>query len=147
MAKVNFSKVEKSFDLALQKLLIDNLSELATIVDVVEEKDKKISSEALQEIIAKFQKQLFKIKEQDPALFNKLNLTKEEENRLSLPTINYVQSDWIRLKELKIRIDELKHALYGQENTAPLEDAQIEKETKRHLNKRFNIRDGWLPLK
>ena len=43
MAKVNFSKVEKSFDVALQKLLIDNLSELATIADVTQAKEKKIS--------------------------------------------------------------------------------------------------------
>lgn len=146
MPKVNFSKVEKSFDRILQKLFIDNLSELAAIANVIQDPESHITSKTIAEIITKFQKELKKLKKQDPILFSKLNLTREEEQRFKLPSSEYLQNDWLRLKDLKLRIDELKHELYGQDNVEVGNEHQVAKERKRHINKRFNIRDGWLPL-
>lgn len=146
MPKVNFSKVEKSFDRALQKLFIDNLSELAAIANVIQDPKSNISSKSIEEIITRFQKELKKIKKQDPVLFSKLNLSLEEEERFARPSAEYTQEDWVRLKALKLRIDELKHELYGQETIDAEYDDQVAKERRRHINKRFNIRDGWLPL-
>lgn len=147
MPKVNFTKVEKSFDRTLQKLLIDNLSELAAIANVIQDPEKGISSKAIEEIIQRFQKEMKKIKKQDPILFGKLNLTPEEEERFAHSSNSYTQEDWLRLKGLKLRIDELKHELYGQESIEAEYETHVEKERKRHINKRFNIREGWLPLK
>lgn len=147
MPKVNFSKVEKSFDRALQKLVIDYLSELAAIADVIQDPKANITSKAIEEIITRFQKELKKIKKQDPKLFEKLNLSSEEEQRFALPANEYLQQDWLRLRSLKLRIDELKHELYGQESIDAKNEAQVTKERRRHINKRFNIREGWLPLK
>lgn len=146
MAKVNFSKVEKSFDRALQKLLIDNLSELAAIANVIQDPEKGITSKTIEEVIGRFQKELKKIKKQDPILFGKLNLTQEDEARFGRPSNEYQQEDWHRLKELKLRIDDLKRELYGQESIDAENDNIVEKERRKHVNKRFNIRDGWLPL-
>jgi hypothetical protein len=146
MAKVNFIKVEKSFDRALQKLLIDSLSELAAIANVIQSPQKEITSKAIEEVIERFQKELKKIKKKDPILFGKLNLSIEEESRFAHPASEYEQEDWLRLKALKLRIDELKHELYGQESIDTENDNIVEKERRRHINKRFNIRDGWLPL-
>lgn len=146
MAKVNFSKVEKSFDRALQKLFVDNLSDLAAIANIIQDPKSGISSKTIEEIITKFQKELKKIKKQDPILFSKLQLTVEDEERFARPSSEYSQEDWERLKTLKLRIDELKKELYGQESIDAEYDNQVSKERKRHVNKRFNIRDGWLPL-
>lgn len=146
MGKVDFSKVEKSFDLALEKLLIENLSELATITDLAQDSQNKISSKTIEEIIERFQKQLAKIKKSDPVLFAKLLLTEEEETRFARPVSEYAQEDWLELKKLKLRIEELKKELYGQEEIDAAHDEIVTKERKRHINKRFNIRDGWLPL-
>ena len=145
MTKINFSKVEKSLDFALQKLFIDNLSELAAIANVAQDPQKHLSNKKIEEIIARFQKELNTIKKQDPSLFDKLNLSAEEEERFNRMASEYSQEDWLRLKTLKLRIDELKHELYGQESTAE-DGQQIEKERRRHIHKRFNVRDGWLPL-
>ncbi len=146
MPKVNFSKVEKSFDRALQKLVIDYLSELATIADVIQDPKANITSKAIGEIIERFQKELKKLKKRDPKLFERLNLLPEEEQRFDLSAHEYLQEDWLRLKTLKLRIDELKHELYGQEHLDAKNEAQVVKERRRHINKRFNIREGWLPL-
>ena len=51
MPKVNFSKVEKSFDRALQKLVIDHLSELAAIANVIQDPQANITSKTIEEII------------------------------------------------------------------------------------------------
>lgn len=145
MAKVNYSKVEKSFDRALQQLFIDNLSELAAIANVMQNPQNEMSK-TIEEVIERFQKEMKKIKKQDPVLFGKLNLSPEEEQRFEQTAKEYTQDDWLRLKALKLRIDEIKHELYGQESIDAENDVRIKRERRRHINKRFNIREGWLPL-
>ena len=147
MTKVNFSKVEKSFDKALQKLLVDNLFELAAIANVIQDPEKNISNAATEEIICRFQKDLKKIKKENFVLFEKLNLTTEEEEHLYHPPSEYTQEDWLLVRELKTRIDQLKRDLYGQQTVKIEDSVNVEKERRRHINKRFNVRDGWLPLK
>ena len=146
MAKVNFIKVENAFDRALQKLLIDNLSDLAAIANLIQDPQSKLSSKAIEDIIQRFQKELKKLKKQDPKLFTNLNLSEAEEERLYLSSSDFTQDDWIRLKALKLRIDELKKELYGEEVLNVENDKHVTKERRKHVNKRFNIRDGWLPL-
>lgn len=146
MAKVNFSKVENAFDRALQKLFIDNLSDLAAIANVIQDPAANLTSKSIEDIIARFQKELKKLKKQDPKLFQKLNLSQEEEARLALPSKDFLQADWQLLRGLKVRIDELKKELYGEESLNAEYDQQVAKERRKHVNKRFNIRDGWLPL-
>lgn len=147
MPKINFSKVEKSFDKALQKLFIDHLSELAAIANVIQDPLSNISSKAIEDIITRFQKELKKLKKQDSKLYEKLELSVEDEQRFALSAKEYLQQDWQRLKALKVRIDELKHELYGQESLNAEYDKQVTKERHKHINKRFNIREGWLPLR
>ena len=148
MSKVNFSKVEKSFEKAMEKRLIEELSELAIIADGIQDPKKVVSSKAVEEIIDRIQKELKKIKEEDEVLFKKLNLSPEVEQRLyiSLPN-EFLQEDWLHLKELKQRLDELKKELHGTETLNAENNEQIEKERKKHINKRFNVREGWLPLR
>jgi hypothetical protein len=130
----------------LQKLVIDHLTELAAIANVIQDPHSNISSKAIEDIITRFQKELKKLKKQDPKLYERLNLSREEEKRFALPSKDFLQEDWINLRLLKLRIDELKHELYGQESLDAEYDKQVAKERRRHVNKRFNIRDGWLPL-
>jgi hypothetical protein len=144
MAKVNFSKVEDSFDKALLKLQIENLNELAAIADLSQESKK--SAKGMEEIAVKFKKELDKLKKRDPHLFDRLNLTKEAESKLAQPASTYSPEDWARLKELKERIEQLKKDLSGKESLDAENETLISKERKKHINKRFNVRDDWLPL-
>lgn len=147
MPKINFTKAEKSFDRALQKLFIDHLSELAAIASVIDDPQANISSKTIEEIIKRFQKDLKKLKKGNTKLYERLELTEEDEKRFALPANEYTKQDWLRIKGLKLRIDELKHELYGQESRDAEYEKQVKKERIRHVNKRMNIRDGWLPLK
>ena len=147
MPKINFTKVEKSFDRALQKLVIDHITELATLANLIQDPNNKISSEAIKEMIQRFQKELKKLKKNNPELYSKLNLSLDDEIRFFSPSQDYTQKDWENIKALKLRTDLLKKELYGQEKTDAEYDDQVSNERKRHINKRINIRDGWLPLK
>lgn len=146
MTKVNFTKVEGAFDLALRKLFIDNLSDLASIANVLQDPQANLSDKNLKEVILRFQKELTKLKKQDAKLFQKLNLSPEEEARLHAPADDFKPEDWLRLKALKERMEELKKELQGAETVNPEDDKQIAEERRKHINKRFNTKDGWLPL-
>ncbi len=150
MAKVNFSKVEDAFDKGVQKLFIDNLAELAAIANLTQDPKSSLSSEEIEEIIVRFRKELEKLKKQNVQLYELLNLTKAEEERFSLASNEFMQQDWLRLKDLKLRIDELKRELHGKESMTPenveANESIVTKERQRHINKRFNVRDDWLPL-
>jgi len=148
MPKVNFTKVEKSLSDALNKLHIENLSEVATIANAIHDLKTEQSEKDLDKIIQKFQKELKLIKKESLAVYKQLNLTDEEEKRLlELSYKEYASNDWKLVKQLKEHLDELKKELLGQKEVSKKDEEQIEKERVRHINKRFNTREGWLPLK
>ena len=140
MAKVNFTKVEDAFDKAAEKLFIDNLAELAAIADLTQDPKANLSSKAIEEIITRFQKELNQFKKQDPKLFEQLNLTKEDEERFALSSANFTQEDWLRLKTLKLRIEELKKELHGKSSDNAENETIVTKERKKHINKRTNAK-------
>lgn len=114
---------------------------------MIESPEVNLASKGIEEIIIRFQKELKKLKKEDLKLYERLNLSSEDEVRLATPPKEFLQNDWLRLKALKIRIDELKHELYGQEHVNAEYEKQVTQERRRHVNKRLNVKDGWLPLK
>lgn len=146
MPKISFTKVEDSFSQSLRKILVDRLSELATIVTLIHDPRSKVPKKIVDDIITKFHQELISMKEKDIQLYQNLELKPEEEAKFLGPMQNLASEDWERLKILKERIEDLKKELFGQDVSNPELDAQVEKEKIKHINKRFNIREGWLPL-
>lgn len=146
MSKFELTKVEKAIDRSLQKILIENLSELAQIADRIQNPNTNLSNQAIKEIIARFQKELKKLKKEDPKLFSRLNLSPEEEKRFTSHSTEFFQADWLRLRELKLCIDELKKELYGEAALSAENEKRVATERRKHVNKRLGVRDGWLPL-
>lgn len=145
MAKMNFSKVEQALDEALRAISIEHIVELAAIANILH--NAKVPPQVLEKIVHRFQQQLKKIKSYDIKLYERLQVTPEDEKRFSVSFSELNQEDWAELAQLKIRIDELKKELYGQASIRPEDEERIEQERIKHINKRFNIREGWLPLK
>lgn len=145
MSKVNFTKVEEALDEASHQLFIDSLGELSTIANMLQNPEKKIGKDE-EEIITRFQKELKRIKTEDSPLFEKLGLTEEEEEQMLRSFSDYRREDWVRLKCARERIDELRRDVKKKFEPSAVNDEIIEKEKKRHVNKRHNVREGWLPL-
>lgn len=147
MPKINFIKVENIFTEAVRQLFISRLTDLAAIVTLIRDPTSSISVKKKQEVVERFQKQLKNLKEQDPKLYLNLNITKAEERKLLASKHEFNQNDWLTIQKLQERIEYLKKQLYGVDSFKAEFEEQIEKERIKHINKRFNVRDGWLPLK
>jgi hypothetical protein len=137
MAKLNFSKAEKAFDVALQKLFIDHLSKLGTFAEEMSIDDSTG--------VANFQNELYKLQKEVPALYDQLHLSAEEERLLTLNLDQVTQKDWSDLKALNSRIENLKKA-FSHSQLSNENEQHVTQERHRHVNKRFNVREGWLPL-
>lgn len=146
MSKINFTKIEQILEEALHEMKIDFLFEEATLANLTHE-HHKTPSNVISAIISKFHMEMTRLKEKDPNLYHMLNLTPDEENRLKQPATSFTQADWQLLLNLKEKIEEYKKICYGQSAPDETQIKQIEEERKAHINKRFNVKKGWLPLK
>ncbi|MBA3721778.1 MAG: hypothetical protein H0W88_05195 [Parachlamydiaceae bacterium] len=148
MVKLSFIKIENIFTETLRKMMIDRLSELATIVTLMNDPNAKITEKTKSDIIHRFQNELKRMKEHDLRLYKKLKISKKNEGLFFSSMKDLSPTDWKKIKMLRDRIDVLKQELYGIEVLDRAEyEIQVEKERKKHINKRFNIKDGWLPLR
>lgn len=147
MTKIDFTKIEEALTETLRKVYIQRLAELAVLAQLLREDIEQFSPEKKQEIFSYFQEELKKIQTTDPKLYNGLNLSPEEEDFLFAAGRTPSKEDWTKIKTLNETIDELKKHLQGIENAVQSEqEQQIETARRQHIYKRFNIREGWLPL-
>lgn len=147
MAKVNYTKVEEAMANAILKRMIDHLGELAAIAILSEgNASKKIPESKASEILKNFQNELKNLKEKDVKLYGRLELTPEEEARISLSVAELTPDDWKKLLSLRERIVDLKKELLGQPVENPEDEVHIEQQRTKHINKRYNVNDEWLPL-
>lgn len=146
MTKVSFTKVESILTETLRKMMIEKLSELAAIVSLAQESQNKIPQETVNKILKKFREELGKFKTTEPQFYAKLNLSPEEELFFLNEEKELDNEKWAKIQQLKEKIEETKRELMGKEAPKEEYETQVEKERAKHINKRFNIRDGWLPL-
>jgi multidrug efflux pump subunit AcrB len=146
MPKISFVKVEQMFSETLRQIRIDRLTDLSAIVMLTQNPDAKLNKVSSQQILKKIQVELEGMKKNDLTIYQSLELTADEEKRLFDFERKFSSEDWDRLKRLRDKIEELKKELLG--HSAPDEkfDEQVKKERIKHKDKRFNVREGWLPV-
>jgi hypothetical protein len=148
MPKISYTKVESIFGETLRKMLVDRLSELAYIVTLMRNSNANVPEKEKGLILKRFQSQLKAIKAKDPLLYQQLELQPEEEARLFANLNALTSEDWGRINILGERIEHIKQTFWGKgtEGDQSKNEVQVEKERAKSINKRFNIREGWLPL-
>jgi hypothetical protein len=147
MAKLSFTKVESAWDDALRKMTIERLKELGAIANLLSDSKPRVPAKVTEQILDHFRSELKKLKKYDRKLYEKLDISRKDEKRFSVTLQELTQEDWVKLKNIREKIDELKKELYGEEVFREEDEKRIKEERIKHINKRFNIRDGWLPLK
>lgn len=156
MAKTNFSKVEGSLKSGLEKMQRETLGKLADIAQKatrpelknILEKAAKAASKAVLEKKATLH--IIKKCIRDLSLKNDfyefIGIERVDLQGLVGRATELSSEEWRKLTEIKKKI-----ALYKDEQRKKhpeLDDEQIiVNERKRHINKRFNVREKWLPLK
>lgn len=145
MAKTNFTKVENAFDDEMRKQL---QQELLKEADRVSGNPSEENPEILkQKRIAAEKKVLLQALQHDFKNINK-NLLEDEikidtrvlEDLLRKGILHLNDSDIEELKKIKKNIDKYKGEHEG------FDEKLVEAERKKHINKRFNVKDKWLPL-
>lgn len=142
MAKTNFTKVETALSDGLQKLTVKQLLEM-TEGPIPEERPPV---EACRAIVKSIQKELARLHKIDAGTYKKLKIPRSDLKKFINNPSALSVDDWKTIKQIKERVDAFKKELESK-LPQPTDDDIVENERKKHVNKRFNVQDKWLPLK
>lgn len=145
MAKIDFTKVEGSFDDERRK---KQQEELIKEVDRLTGKEEKHNPEIEKQRKVQIERKVLKqallndLKHFDEAVFALFTFLKKEEiKKLLSKGVDLSEEEYTLLEKVKEGLDHYK------KEHPELNDLWIEEERKKQVNKRFNVKDKWLPLK
>lgn len=145
MAKTNFSKVEDALNEGIRKMEMDHYIELAAMADRVGRSSSKIMNDlqTRRYLYALLKKEIQRCK--DSSLFEAGGISREDLKTLLESFDKITEEEWMRLTAFKEKI-----VLYKNEQAAKLpvdkNEQLVEKERRKHINKRYNTKESWLPL-
>lgn len=147
MAKTNYTKAEEALREALQKISVEQLLELA---DAHHGTANSTAEEALQmararqHIVNGLQRDLKKLSKSDNDIYAKLEIKRKSFEQLLVEPVKLSAEDWATIVAVKSKVDEAIKQLPASTET---NDQLVEQQRHKHINKRFNVNDKWLPLK
>lgn len=141
MAKTDFSKAEASIADALEKMKVQELLEGA---DAASGKANPSVTKERLPIIHALQRDLRRIYLHDPDIYKKLHIKRSNLNKLLETATTLNDEEWQKLLTFKTKVDAYVSQMPPE--TSSNEDL-VEDQRKKHINKRFNVSDKWLPLK
>ena len=142
MAKTNFTKVEEALRDGIDKMIKEKLLEEA---DAAQGKSPQ-KQHATDQLLAKIRHEFKYLYKQDKDVFKKLGIDDKILKELLASAKQLTQNDLKVLQEVLKRFDLYKTEMEKQ-NPQATDEMLIEEGKKQHINKRFNVRDDWLPLK
>jgi hypothetical protein len=144
MAKTNYTKVEEILEQGLRRMSINQL---------FDESKKVVPEKSVENPIEKEHEQLLSSIKRDlkylhykghAKLYNSLGMKKSELKKL-IDTPNLSDAEWEKITQIKKKIDLYKAELAAQLPEIALKQT-VEDERIKHINKRFNVNEKWLPL-
>jgi hypothetical protein len=149
MTKIDFEKVEKAFEKGVLKLMIDRLIELSEMQDPDAQYQDESGESALEtlrkRVLTALHRDLKRLSKKDSQALETAGLDPSDIKKYVKDPSALSAEDWQKIKAIKAHVDKYKQeAAAAQEKD--LETNIVEKERVRQKNKRFNVRDGWLPL-
>lgn len=143
MAKTNFTKVEDALNEGLLQMTVQHLHALADSIKGLGSEDIEKSDIAAQKkIIAILKFELTWMESNNITLSKDLGVTKSEIKKIIEKALPLQPQDFEKIKLIKNYLETLKKALEKKQSN----DQLVEKERVKHINKRFNTNDKWLPL-
>lgn len=151
MAKTNYTKVEEALTEGLRKLTISQLIEMADAASKSKTDTAPVETPARLDAIQKalvsaLKRDLERLHKQDTNVYEKIGVKKKEIKKFIDNPNTLTPEEWESIKQIKDKID-----IYKKELTSSLpkvsDDQIVEGERVKHINKRFNINEKWLPLK
>ncbi|MEC7839141.1 MAG: hypothetical protein VX777_03780 [Chlamydiota bacterium] len=145
MARTNYSKVEHALEEGLRKMSVTKLSDLADISAGIghSKSEKQNSIEERQALIRMLKLDLMRLSKKDRKIFSKLGIKKDVLKEKLMNIDKITDKEWETLKKLREKTKKLIEEMYPQTSDEEL----IELQQERHINKRFNVNETWLPMK
>lgn len=133
MSKTNYSKVEKALEEGMLRMKTESLLEEA---DALKNPSGKLSEEEEEHalLLSQLQEELKQLKKEDAKAYKKLAFHKLDLKKL----------EWKEIQEVQHRLDQYKKELPAKMQVS--DQSLIDAEREKHLNKRFNVNDKWIPL-
>jgi len=141
MSKTNYTKVEEALAEGLRKITAERLLGLA---DDASGNSKKATSHVDNALLITLRLELTSLikKNEDP--YKLFAINKDELKNFMDHPETITLKDWENIKKLKVRVDQYKKAI--DKIATNSDDAIIEQARNKHVNKRYNVKDTWLPL-
>lgn len=143
MAKTNFTKAEEALAGALEKIKVEELLIQADKAAGKVPPSVAIARERLP-ILHALQRDLKRVYKHDPDIYKKLKVKRKDLEKLLETATSLNQEEWKKLIEFKEKVDAYVIQIPAAKAT---NDQIVEQQRHKHINKRFNVSDKWLPLK
>ncbi|GAB4225508.1 MAG: hypothetical protein Tsb0021_00340 [Chlamydiales bacterium] len=149
MGKINFNKVESAIGDTFRYYSIKQLLFLADLSSSYGSTIKKKSPFDDDEIkvisLTTLAQQLRDLHKRDKDIYKKLGVSDKEMRQYIDKGKNLSKEEWDKIQEIKDKIQEIRREIKSK--LKPISDKQlIKNQRKRHINKRFNVNEDWLPL-
>ena len=151
MGKINFSLVEQALEEGIRRFGIKQLLHLADLSGTLGTgkdprqasafDDKEIRSLTLM-TVAQNLRILYKY---DPEVYKKLAINRRNLEDLADHPENLQPTDWEKIQEIRKKIEAFRKELHKKVE-AMSDEELIQSEKKKHIYKRFNVNEDWLPL-
>ena len=143
MAKTNYTKVDITTEAGLRKMEIDRLFETTPSKSKnslsADEKSKQKLLEGLKRDIQHLDPKRHK------ELYTNLGYKRQDLKALIENPSALTLEDWEKIKQIKAGIEKYRKEVMAQ--LPSLNDEKIvEEQRTKHINKRYNVNDKWLPL-
>lgn len=144
MAKTNFTKAEEALAEALHKMTVEQLWQEAGGRKSPTAEEKFKTEHARIHLLKEMDRELKKLHRADAAVYKKVGISRKDLEALSQDPAKITPEEWEKVAAAKAKIDEQLKLLPAN----PVSDEKlVEDERLKHINKRFNVNDKWLPLK
>lgn len=158
MAKTNYDRVESAIEEGLLKMKTENLIEDSNAVSKIKkipenlrstrEKLMELTESRKQErrlIAASLQYDVDRLFKKDKQFYSSIGTYHDEFCDLIKEADSMNESKWNRLMEIREKINAAKEKL-DKDKKSETDESVIEAQRKKHKNKRFNVKEKWLPL-
>jgi hypothetical protein len=140
MPKTNFTKAEEAWSEAMQK------TTKARLLEQTDSKKAAASKEELKNrnlLTAALLRELKRLHRKDKEIYKKLSIKRKEFENLVVNVNTLTPEEWAIIVQAKEKVD--AHLKILAQNPAN-DEKIVEEQRLKHINKRFNVSDKWLPL-
>lgn len=145
MAKTNFTKVEDALSEGLRRMTVSGLLGMATTASQIgtPQHSSALSAAHQKRLLAAAS---FEVKYcKDEQLFAACGLSKHDLKKLLDNPAGLSPDEWAALKTFRENVDAYKKA-HAANSPADADEKLVEVQRKKHINKRYNTKEQWLPL-